>query len=123
MLKSVTRESDFALKSVIKLTFLGNSLVSFKKKCYLYQMGGKHLFLDEVHKYPSWSKELKEINDLYPSLKVTFFVINGKITFEVGGEGKRFDQIADIPDSYVLADSLEYPVGKKLPIWLVGFTY
>lgn len=36
------------------------------------QMGGKYLFLDEVHKYPFWSKEIKEIIDLYPSLKITF---------------------------------------------------
>ena len=35
-------------------------------------MGGKHLFLDEVHKYPTWSKEIKEIFDLYPDMKVTF---------------------------------------------------
>lgn len=51
------------------------------------------------------------------------FKVDGRITFEVGGEGKRFDQIADVPDSYVLADSLEYPIGKKLPIWLVGMIY
>lgn len=31
-------------------------------------MGGKHLFLDEVHKYPTWSKEVKEIIDLWPSV-------------------------------------------------------
>lgn len=35
-------------------------------------MGGKYLFLDEVHKYPNWSREIKEINDLYPDLKITF---------------------------------------------------
>ncbi|MCR5038148.1 MAG: hypothetical protein K6A94_02265 [Bacteroidales bacterium] len=34
-----------------------------------------------------------------------------------------FDQIADIPDSYILADMMEYPVGKKLPLWIVGLTY
>jgi len=34
--------------------------------------GGKHLFLDEVHKYPNWSKEIKEINDLYPNIKIAF---------------------------------------------------
>ena len=28
------------------------------------QMGGEHLFLDEVHKYPKWSVEIKEIIDL-----------------------------------------------------------
>lgn len=51
------------------------------------------------------------------------FKIDGRYTIEVGGEGKSFDQIANIPDSYVLADSMEYPIGKKLPIWLVGLTY
>ena len=30
-----------------------------------YRIGGKHLFLDEIHKYSNWSRELKEIYDLY----------------------------------------------------------
>jgi len=51
------------------------------------------------------------------------FKIDGKITIEVGGNDKSFDQIADVPDSYVLADNMEFPVGKKLPLWIVGLTY
>lgn len=51
------------------------------------------------------------------------FRIDGKVTLEVGGSKKSFDQIADIPYSYILADGMEYPVGKKLPIWLVGMNY
>ena len=51
------------------------------------------------------------------------FKIDGKITIEVGGKDKSFDQIADIPNSYILADSMEFPIGKKLPLWLVGFLY
>lgn len=51
------------------------------------------------------------------------FLIDGKITFEVGGQEKSFDQIADVPDSYILADCIEYPVGKKLPLWMVGLLY
>ncbi len=35
-----------------------------------YKNGGKHLFLDEVHKYPTWSREIKEIYDSYPDLRV-----------------------------------------------------
>lgn len=34
--------------------------------------GGKYLFLDEVHKYPNWSQELKNIYDDYSELKVVF---------------------------------------------------
>jgi predicted AAA+ superfamily ATPase len=34
--------------------------------------GGKFLFIDEIHKYPEWSKSLKNIYDNYPDLKVVF---------------------------------------------------
>lgn len=51
------------------------------------------------------------------------FLIDGKITIEIGGQDKSFDQIADIPNSYILADSMEFPVGKKLPLWIVGLLY
>ena len=51
------------------------------------------------------------------------FLIDRRITFEVGGQDKTFDQIADLPDSYILADMLEYPIGKKLPLWIVGLMY
>lgn len=37
-----------------------------------YRHGGKHLFIDEVHKYPDWSKELKMIYDYYPDLQIVF---------------------------------------------------
>lgn len=51
------------------------------------------------------------------------FSVDGKYTFEVGGADKTFQQIADLPDSYILADNIEFASGKKLPIWLVGFLY
>jgi predicted AAA+ superfamily ATPase len=34
--------------------------------------GGKHLFIDEVHKYPFWSRELKTIHDGFPEMKIVF---------------------------------------------------
>jgi predicted AAA+ superfamily ATPase len=36
------------------------------------KMGGKHLFIDEIHRYEGWSKELKLIYDYHPELQVTF---------------------------------------------------
>lgn len=51
------------------------------------------------------------------------FLIDGKYTIEVGGKDKSFVQIADIPNSYVFAYETEFPVGKKLPLWLCGFLY
>ena len=37
-----------------------------------YNLGGTHLFLDEVHKYPSWAMEIKNIYDSYPTLRIVF---------------------------------------------------
>ena len=34
--------------------------------------GGTHLFLDEVHKYPNWSQELKNAYDDFSNLKIVF---------------------------------------------------
>lgn len=45
---------------------LSDLVDSFVKK------GGKYIFLDEVHKYPQWSVELKNIYDDYTELKIVF---------------------------------------------------
>ncbi|TKC08539.1 ATP-binding protein [Pedobacter frigoris] len=37
-----------------------------------YKSGGRILYIDEVHKYLNWSRELKNIYDGYPSMKVVF---------------------------------------------------
>lgn len=56
--------------SLDNIWFAQNNLVDladdFAKK------GGKYLFLDEVHKYPNWSQEIKNIYDDFPELKVVF---------------------------------------------------
>lgn len=51
------------------------------------------------------------------------FKIDGKWTVEVGGGKKSFSQIADLPDSFVLADDIEMPHGAKIPLWMMGMTY
>jgi uncharacterized protein len=37
-----------------------------------YKQGGRILFIDEVHKYPGWSRELKNIYDGLPEMRVVF---------------------------------------------------
>lgn len=37
-----------------------------------YKNAGECLFIDEIHKYADWSRELKNIYDSFPSLKVVF---------------------------------------------------
>lgn len=37
-----------------------------------YTNAGEYLFIDEIHKYANWSRELKNIYDSYPTLKIVF---------------------------------------------------
>lgn len=56
--------------SLDNLYFLENTLIDLAENFSL--QGGTHLFLDEVHKYPRWSRELKLIYDQFPNLKTVF---------------------------------------------------
>ena len=51
------------------------------------------------------------------------FLLDRKYLFEVGGRNKGFSQIADRPDSYVVAADIETGFGNKIPMWLLGFLY
>ena len=51
------------------------------------------------------------------------FLVDDRWLFEVGGRGKGFSQIKDIPDSYVVNDDVEVGFGNKIPLWLFGFLY
>lgn len=56
--------------SLDDIWFSGNKLVDMADR--FAKQGGKVLFLDEVHKYPEWSRELKNIYDDFPELKIVF---------------------------------------------------
>lgn len=51
------------------------------------------------------------------------FRLDRRHVFEVGGRKKGFNQIKDLPDSYVAADDLEIGFGNKIPLWMFGFLY
>lgn len=48
--------------------FTSNTLTDLVENFVLN--GGEYLFVDEVHRYPNWSTEIKNIYDFYPDLKV-----------------------------------------------------
>lgn len=50
--------------------FYEHKLYDLAKQFALF--GGKYLLLDEVHKYPHWSREIKLIYDNFPELNVIF---------------------------------------------------
>ena len=51
------------------------------------------------------------------------FKVDGTYTLEVGGQSKGFSQVAGVQNSYILADDTETPLGRKIPIWMLGFLY
>ena len=56
--------------SLDNVYFAKNNLVDLADR--FVKLGGKALYIDEVHKYPNWSIELKNLYDNYPELKVVF---------------------------------------------------
>jgi len=51
------------------------------------------------------------------------FLVAEKFTFEVGGKGKGFTQIKDIPNSFLAIDDIEIGMDGKVPLWLFRFLY
>lgn len=56
--------------SLDDIYFTNHTLQDFADN--FYKSGGKILYIDEVHKYPSWARAIKNIYDFYPELKVVF---------------------------------------------------
>ena len=56
--------------SLDHLYFSRHSLLDLAEE--FYKQGGQCLYLDEVHKYEGWSREIKNIYDGFPELKVVF---------------------------------------------------
>ena len=50
-------------------------------------------------------------------------LVDGRHLFEIGGEGKTFEQIKDVPDSYLAVDGIEIGRKCRIPLWLFGFLY
>ena len=51
------------------------------------------------------------------------FLVDGTHLFEVGGKGKSFSQIKDLPDSYLAVDDTEIGSGHRIPLWMFGLLY
>lgn len=70
--------SDTLYVSADHIYFSEHSLVDLAD--YFVKMGGKHLFIDEIHKYEGWSREIKQIYDSYEDLQI---VISGSSILDI----------------------------------------
>lgn len=69
---------DVIYVSLDDLYFSKNTIVDFAGE--FVKRGGKYLFIDEIHKYPNWSQEIKNIYDYYSSLQI---IITGSSALDI----------------------------------------
>lgn len=67
-------------------------------------------------------------NQLFSAHELSFsgngdFMIDNTYIIEVGGHRKSYEQIKDMPNSYLAADDIEIGNGNRIPLWLFGFSY
>ena len=130
-----TRNQTSAILQTLEKAALVNNLYKDKKdmsqltkpeKVYLENTNLMHALSNHVDK--GNDRETFFANQLKESHEVAYsgngdFLIDGKYTFEVGGKNKNFDQIKDIPDSYIASDDIEFGHGNRIPLWLFGLLY
>jgi len=68
------------------------------------------------------------LNQLSNGHKVNYpakgdFLVDATYLFEVGGRKKSFEQIKDIPNSFLAVDDTEVGHGNRIPLWMFGLLY
>lgn len=69
LLKNRTSD-DWLYVSADHTYFTTNSIADLADE--FVKEGGRHLIIDEIHKYEGWSRELKQIYDIHTNLQVIF---------------------------------------------------
>ncbi len=102
-----------------KLTKPGKILLAHPNLFYsLHQSGANSGGIRESF----FVNQLRQSHKVELSVKADFLV-DDKYTFEVGGQGKSWKQIAGIPEGYLVVDDTEAGTKNKIPLWLFGFLY
>ena len=70
--------ADTLYVSADHIYFSEHSLVDLAD--YFVKMGGKHFFIDEIHKYDGWARKVKQIYDSYEDLQI---VISGSSILDI----------------------------------------
>ena len=77
------------------------------------RQGGQYLFIDEIHKYEGWSREIKEIYDLHKGLKL---VLSGSSLIQLNdgqADLSRREDVYDMP-GLSLREYLWFRTGKTI---------
>ncbi len=97
--------------SMDDICFVSMGLFEFAEQFFLE--GGKYLFLDEVHKYPQWSHDLKQIYDNFPRLKIVFTSSSALEIYKGSHDLSRRLALYHLP-GLSMREYLEFSYGYKL---------
>jgi len=83
---------------------------------HFVKRGGRYLYLDEVHRYANWSRELKNIYDDYPELNVVF---TGSSLLEILNARADLSRRAAVYTMQGLSfrEFLNYSAGTSFPVF------
>jgi hypothetical protein len=90
--------------------------------CQLYALGAFQPIDKGILREVYFISMLKSQFDIHLS-SVGDFLVDKKYTFEIGGKNKDFQQIKNIPHSYLAVDDIVQGYKNKIPLWLWGFLY
>ena len=76
--------------------------------------GGRYLFLDEVHKYENWSRELKFVYDSFSDLNIVITASSILDIYKAEADLSR-RAVSYSLDELSLREFIEFNSGKKLP--------
>lgn len=112
------------------------SLLTSKAKNYKFLYKPDKIFLGDTNLMhvlcPIVNKGNERETFFNSQLKVTHnvkcplkgdFLVDDRFLFEVGGKRKSFEQIADLPVSFLAVDDTEVGHGNRIPLWMFGLTY
>lgn len=111
-MRKIRNGNDSLYISMDDAFFLDTPLIKLLEK--FRGSGGKYIFIDEVHKYPSWARELKNYYDFYKEINIVFTGLSAvdiyrqdvdlsrrTVMYEMNGLSFReylmFNRIIDIP--------------------------
>lgn len=111
-------------------------LLSDTVKNYKHLTGPKKIYLNNANLMHALSPRVSEgtlretffANQVGAAAPLTIprqgdFLADGTYLFEVGGSRKTFEQIADLPNSYLAIDDIEIGRGNRIPLWTFGCLY
>ncbi len=100
------------------LYFADNTLVGLAEK-FINLYDGRLLCIDEIHKYPNWSQELKNIYDKYRNLKIIF---SGSSSIDLIKEKYDLSRRAALRflPGLSFREFLEMKTGKPYPVLTVS---